>query len=157
MADEPAAHAKTLTFTPLPGALPSAFEGDVREQSRYALVAELARGGGGKIAIAIDRKLGRRVALKRPLDSSGDERLVREAAVLARLEHPAIVPIHDAGYDGDGVPYYAMKLLDGQTLGAALRAAETFEQRLAHIRENLKSPELREQFRLANEFRMKRD
>jgi len=32
-----------------------------------------------------------------------------------------------------------------------------FEQRLAHIRENLKSPELREQFRLANEFRMKRD
>ena len=74
----------------------NAFDAGWTEASRYALVSELARGGGGRIAIAIDRKLGRRVALKRALDRDGDDRLEREALVLARLEHPAIVPIHDA-------------------------------------------------------------
>ncbi len=128
------AHAKTVTFSPTSAPPPAAaFEGEWHEATRYALVAELARGGGGKIAIAIDRKLGRRVALKRALDPSGDERLVREAAVLARLEHPAIVPIHDAGFDTEGAPYYAMKLLDGETLAAAIKAATTFEQRLALV------------------------
>src|SRR5437660_1071798 len=75
-----------------------AFANDFRQDDRYALVRELARGGGGRIAIAIDRKLGRKVALKRALDPDGESRLEREAIVLAHLEHPAIVPMHDAGH-----------------------------------------------------------
>jgi tetratricopeptide (TPR) repeat protein len=110
---------------------PRAFARDWQERGRYALVSELARGGGGRIAVAVDRKLGRKVALKRPLDRDGEERLEREALVLARLEHPAIVPIHDAGHDGEGNPYYTMKLLGGATLADWIAEAKTFEQRLA--------------------------
>src|SRR6516165_8714300 len=73
---------------PAPPPGPRAFAPDWSERGRYALVSELARGGGGRIAVAVDRKLGRKVALKRPLDRDGEERLEREALVLARLEHP---------------------------------------------------------------------
>jgi tetratricopeptide (TPR) repeat protein len=110
---------------------PRAFARDWSERGRYALVSELARGGGGRIAVAVDRKLGRKVALKRPLDRDGEERLEREALVLARLEHPAIVPIHDAGHDVEGNPYYTMKLLGGATLADRLSQASTFDRRLA--------------------------
>jgi hypothetical protein len=124
----------TLTVQPPPSASDgTAFGTNWAETSRYALVSELARGGGGRIAIAIDRKLGRRVALKRALDTSGDERLEREALVLARLEHPAIVPIHDIGHDPTGAPYYTMKLVGGKTLAARIDEAKTFEQRLALV------------------------
>ncbi len=108
-----------------------AFASDWSERGRYALVTEIARGGGGRIAVAVDRKLGRRVALKRPLDRDGEERLEREALVLARLEHPAIVPIHDAGRDGEGNPYYTMKLLGGATLADRIAACASFDERLA--------------------------
>ncbi|MBK7195289.1 MAG: tetratricopeptide repeat protein [Myxococcales bacterium] len=126
----PAAGA-TLSRDPVVvAAAPAALTEGWSELGRYALVEELARGGGGRIAVAIDRKLHRKVAVKRPLDRSGAERLEREALVLARLEHPAIVPIHDVGEDAAGAPYYAMKLLGGQTLGDRMRAAASFEQRL---------------------------
>jgi hypothetical protein len=101
------------------------------DDGRYAIVSELARGGAGRIAVAVDRKLGRRVALKRALDRSGHARLEREALVLAKLEHPAIVPIHDTGHDATGAPYFAMKLVAGVELTAKIDAATTFEQRLA--------------------------
>jgi tetratricopeptide (TPR) repeat protein len=108
-----------------------AFASAWRDADRYALVAEIARGGGGKIAVAIDRKLGRRVALKRALDPDGEVRIEREAQVLARLEHPAIVPIHDAGYDAEGAPFYTMKLLGGRDLKERIDATSTFDERLA--------------------------
>jgi tetratricopeptide (TPR) repeat protein len=108
-----------------------AFAAAGAEDGRYALVAELARGGGGRIAVAIDRKLGRKVALKRPLGEGGDPRLEREALVLAQLEHPSIVPIHDAGLDAEGTPYYVMKLLGGHTLAERIDSATTLEARLA--------------------------
>jgi len=101
------------------------------DPNRYAVISELARGGAGRIAVAVDRKLGRRVAVKRALDRSGDARLEREALVLARLEHPAIVPIHDVGHDVTGAPYFAMKLLAGAELSDSIAAATSFEDRLA--------------------------
>ena len=113
-----------------PTEAPGAFETGWAEANRYALISELARGGGGKITIAIDRKLGRRVALKRPLDADGGARLEREAFVLARLQHPSIVPIHDAGHDPDGAPFYTMKLIDGETLAARVARATSFDARL---------------------------
>jgi len=92
---------------------------------RYEIVGELGRGGMGVVYRAVDRTLGREVALK-ALGLAGDaagiaERLTREARVLARLEHPGIVPVHDVGILADGRPYYVMRLVRGTNL--ALHAA----------------------------------
>jgi serine/threonine-protein kinase len=66
-----------------------------------------------------DRELDREIALKvldDQLSDSVESRMVREARVIARLEHPGIVPVHDAGVLADGRPYYAMKLVRGKRL-----------------------------------------
>src|SRR5882757_9994741 len=86
----------------------------------YMLVRELGRGGMGTVYEARDTRLERTVALKAlsPLDDNADavERLWCEARILARLEHPGIVPIHDVGMLPDGRPYYTMKLVEGRRL-----------------------------------------
>lgn len=87
---------------------------------RYEIRRLLGRGGMGAVYAAHDRRLDREVALKvssaaRP-GSGLDERLRREAGVLARLEHPGMVPVHDAGELEDGRWFYVMKLVRGQTL-----------------------------------------
>jgi serine/threonine protein kinase len=87
---------------------------------RYELRALIGRGGMGAVYTAFDRQLDREVALKvsnGATPASGlDERLRREASVLARLEHPGIVPVHDAGELADGRWFYVMKLVRGRTL-----------------------------------------
>ncbi len=88
--------------------------------ARYAVLEEIGRGGMGTVYRAMDESLGREVALK-ALAFEGDtsdvaERLTREARVLAQLEHPGIVPIHDVGVLADGRPYYVMRLVRGSTL-----------------------------------------
>jgi len=88
--------------------------------TRYELVRELGRGGMGAVYLAHDTALDRPVAIKvlHFLDSSGKAaaRMQDEARILARLEHPGIVPIHDAGALPDGRPYYVMKVVQGQRL-----------------------------------------
>jgi serine/threonine protein kinase len=85
---------------------------------RYALEEEIGRGGMGVVFRARDRVLERDVALKvlraGPRDLAS--RLHREARVLASLEHPGLVPVHDAGVTADGLAFYVMKLVRGQRL-----------------------------------------
>ena len=57
-------------------------------------------------------------------------RLTREAKVLARLEHPGIVPVHDFGLLADGRPFYVMKRVHGRTLQACIEAAAPLAERL---------------------------
>src|SRR4029453_2350890 len=57
-------------------------------------------------------------------------RLLNEARILARLEHPAIVPIHDAGTLADGRVFSVMKLVRGARLGEALKRGSSVAQRL---------------------------
>jgi serine/threonine-protein kinase len=87
---------------------------------RYVVRALLGRGGMGAVFAAYDRHLDRDVAIKvanAPAPGSGlDARLRQESRVLGRLEHPGIVPVHDAGELADGRWYYVMKLVRGQTL-----------------------------------------
>jgi serine/threonine protein kinase len=74
----------------------------------------------GSVWLAEDLVLNRRVALKvldlvAPSDNLA-VRLLQEAHILARLEHPGIVPVHDAGTLADGRAFYCMKYVEGQTL-----------------------------------------
>jgi serine/threonine protein kinase len=87
--------------------------------TRYNAVRYLARGGMGTVWLAEDMVLKRRVALKVLDLVSADDlaaRLLQEARILASLEHPGIVPVHDAGTLPDGRTFYCMKYVEGQTL-----------------------------------------
>jgi serine/threonine protein kinase len=90
----------------------------------YTLVKEIARGGMGQIYFGEDPQLERQVAVKVSSISEGgeDPRFTKEAKVLALLAHPNIVPIHTLGVDGQGRPFYSMKLVKGRTLQAVLNA-----------------------------------
>ncbi|HKD16233.1 MAG TPA: hypothetical protein VKG23_00090, partial [Thermoanaerobaculia bacterium] len=89
-------------------------------ESKYRLLEELGRGGMGIVYLAEDRILGRRVALKVLTAAAAPpgavDRIWNEARILARLEHPGIVPVHDAGALPDGRVFYAMKRVDGKRL-----------------------------------------
>jgi serine/threonine protein kinase len=105
--------------------------------TRYALEGEIGRGGLGVVYAAYDRDLDRRVALK-----VMDPEWAAEARLIARLEHPAIVPVHETGTLPDGRVYYAMKLvaggradryLDGHpSLGERLRVVQRVGEALAY-------------------------
>ena len=56
---------------------------------------------------------------------------MREALLTARLQHPAIVPVHEAGRWPTGEPFYAMKLVSGRPLDALIGEARTLDQRLS--------------------------
>ena len=90
--------------------------------TKYRLLGELGRGGMGTVYLAEDTALGRRVALKVVATAASApeaaERMLREARILAGLEHPGIVPVHDAGALPDGRVFYAMKRVDGARLDA---------------------------------------
>ena len=102
--------------------------------TRYRAVRHLARGGMATVWLAEDTVLGRHVALK-ILDSSAESgelaaRLRRESRILARLEHPGIVPVHDAGILADGRPYYAMKYVEGQRLDQYVQKVAPLSERM---------------------------
>ena len=89
---------------------------------RYEVMRRVGRGGMGVVYAARDLTLGRDVAVK-VLDRAGTaddaaSRLLAEARILGRLEHPGIVPVHDAGVLVDGRPFYVMKLVRGKRLDA---------------------------------------
>jgi WD40 repeat protein len=99
----------------------------------YARRGEIARGGLGRIVEATDKRLKRVVALKelRRHTPEAAARFVREALVTARLQHPGIVPIYEAGRWPDGEPFYAMKLVSGTSLADAITAGANLDERLA--------------------------
>ncbi len=90
----------------------------------FRLVARLGGGGMGVVYLAEEVRLGRRVALKvvRPdqlLFQGSRARFEREAQAVARLAHPAIVPLFSVGEDG-GVPWFAMEFVRGATLAEVI-------------------------------------
>jgi serine/threonine-protein kinase len=92
----------------------------------YELAGLIGRGGMGEVVLGRDREIGREVAIKRLLGVQGSAnavaRFLREARIQARLEHPAIVPVHELGRDAGGMPYFTMKRIGGVTLAERLAA-----------------------------------
>jgi serine/threonine protein kinase len=95
--------------------------------SKYVVIRKLGAGGMGTVYLAQDAELGRKVAVKvmNIADPSGAlaSRMMREAQIVALLEHPGIVPIHDVGILADGRVFYAMKLVHGRRLDESVDSA----------------------------------
>jgi eukaryotic-like serine/threonine-protein kinase len=122
LSDAVLAHLRTVTQAPDPSG------------PRYDLGDEIGRGGMGIVYRAHDRELDRPIALKvlnpLPDHAQAEARLVQEARIIARLEHPSIVPVHDAGRLPDGRLYYAMKLVRGRRLDEPGEQPTTLAERL---------------------------
>ncbi|MGE3773384.1 MAG: HDOD domain-containing protein [Gammaproteobacteria bacterium] len=112
---------------------------------RFELRAELGRGFHGRVYLAWDTQLERKVALKLLLTASGDkasrEQFMAEARAVARLAHPNVIPLYDAGIHGN-IPYLVFEFVEGEPLKATIRregplpwaqAAEKFRQILDGI------------------------
>lgn len=86
---------------------------------RFAILRELGRGGMGQVYVAYDEVLERKVAVKllhnRRYDPKANQRLLREARAMAKITHPNVAAIYDAGEMGERV-FVAMELIAGQTL-----------------------------------------
>jgi serine/threonine-protein kinase len=107
--DSPSARQRGDTRPP-PGTAPE----------RYRFGGVLGEGGMGEVLLAHDEHIGREVAVKRirSTEPTAEElsRFIREARVQGRLEHPAVVPVHDLAVDRDGRPFFVMKRLTGTTM-----------------------------------------
>ncbi len=92
--------------------------------TRYEIGRHLASGGLGDVYLARDARLARDVALKvsHGRDGRALVRFRREASITARLEHPAIIPVHDRGQLDDGRAWFTMRLVRGRTLGEVIAA-----------------------------------
>jgi len=109
-------------------------------KDRYQIERELGRGGFGVVYLARDEQLhGRPVVIKALLEHGGDQsawfskKFREEKEALARLDHPGVVGVLDAGEMPDGTPYLVMQFVDGITLRTALRSGPMPLNRAARI------------------------
>ena len=100
--------------------------------TRYRLLGELDRGGMGVVYAAEDLTLGREVAIKVLRDGlardGAEGRLERESTLMAGLEHPGIVPVHDAGTLPDGRAWYVLKIVRGARVDALAPSGLSFAE-----------------------------
>jgi len=100
---------------------------------RYVLDREIGHGGMGRVFAGRDLRLDRTVAIKmvRSQDAALAVRFEREVKLAARLQHPGVVPVYDAGFWPSGEPFLVMKLVLGQSLARVIKDADTRADRLA--------------------------
>jgi hypothetical protein len=120
-------HADAL-LTPLQAL--AAKHGDVSDAptpagSRFRRLRLHDRGGQGEVFVAVDTELNREVALKEIQDRFADHgdcraRFVGEAEITGNLQHPGIVPVYGLGAYPSGRPYYAMRIIEGDSLKEAI-------------------------------------
>ncbi|WP_231741865.1 serine/threonine-protein kinase [Stieleria varia] len=111
---------------------------DALISARYKRIGELGRGGWGVVDRAMDRQLGREVAVKRIVASSSlseedQARFLHEARVTSQLQHPGVVPVHELG-EADGEVFYVMKLLEGDNLKHHIRSVHPEPGSQSHLK-----------------------
>lgn len=111
------------------GSEPRNEQSESRLIGRWRLGAEIGRGGSAVVYLAeADDQPGRRAALKLlgvgAIVGEGLERFRREQAILARLSHPHIAALYEAGISADGTPWLAMALVDGVRIDAWCRGQD---------------------------------
>ncbi|MFF5520826.1 serine/threonine-protein kinase [Streptomyces coeruleorubidus] len=108
---------------------------------RYRLIAKLGHGGMGTVWRAKDETVDREVAVKEPRvpehlpereRANAFERMRREARAAARLDHPAVVDVHDVAVV-EGQPWIVMELVQGRSLGDALQEGTLSAREAARI------------------------
>jgi len=132
----PAASAPGMPHAPtLPGPHTVADHASLQPvpEHSYSIGDEIARGGMGKILSARDRRLRRDVVIKvtRHEDGRIDPRFEREALITARLQHPSIVRVYEAGVLDDGRAFYAMERVRGESLEVVLERTHSLRERLS--------------------------
>ncbi|MCA9619538.1 MAG: hypothetical protein KC731_10950, partial [Myxococcales bacterium] len=124
------------SIAPGPLSHPLGQEAVTEEQlGRYEVEGELGVGGIGRVNLAYDKHLGRRVALKelheeqvprslgpglKTVRTPVELRFVNEARITGQLEHPGVVPVYELGRRADGTLYYTMRNVRGRTFEDAL-------------------------------------
>ncbi len=120
------------------------------QPGHYTVKGVHGRGGQARVMLAFDEHIGRDVALKELLPDTTDEetlasgrsdplsipgivRFLREARVTGQLEHPNIVPVYELGRREDGLLYYTMRLVRGETLEKKLGQCQDLSGRLKHM------------------------
>lgn len=112
---------------------------------RYEPLGVLGEGGFAEVLRVRDQRLGREVALKRPLSSSTSaadvEAFQKEARMTSTLEHPSIPPLYDSDVDASGLPFLCLRMVRGRTMAeiierlnegdAALFEAYPYRERIA--------------------------
>src|SRR6478735_5208896 len=112
--------------SPLPPPVTDSFQRQLQTSlgSAYTLGRELGGGGMSRVFVARDETLGRDVVVKvlasHLAEGLSVERFAREIRLAAALQEPHIVPVHAAGTTGDGLPYYTMPFVAGESLRARL-------------------------------------
>ena len=102
--------------------------GDPTKIGRYTILGRLGQGGFGRVYLAHDDDLDRPVAIKVPnperiTQPEDVEAFLAEARILAKLDHPNIVPVHDVGRTEDGLCFIVSKLIEGSDLAARIAQA----------------------------------
>jgi len=110
-----------------PGPTPTPTSSSRRAGKRFRILRFHKQGGLGQIYVAYDEELGREVALKEIRPDKAAEavlrsRFVLEAEINGGLEHPGIVPVYSLGTYDDGLPFYAMRFVEGDNLKEAIES-----------------------------------
>ena len=113
---------------PLVGDLGRSTIGDPPSIGRYRIIHRLGQGGFGTVYLAHDDDLDRNVAIKVPnperiAHPKDAEAFLTEARILAKLDHPNIVPVHDVGRTAGGLCFVVSKLIEGSDLAVRMRRA----------------------------------